>query len=395
MLNKEDWMEIKAQIDRGVYQKDIAKELGVHPKTIRRALQRQGAPSGNRPGAHSSKLFDFRPLIDDLLRQGVWNARVILRECQLAGYTGGYTILRDYIQPKRPLRESRLTVRYETEPGRQMQNDWGELTVPVYDRLQKVHFSVNTLGFSRRFHFWCADRNDAEHTYEGIIRSFEYFGGVTRDVLVDNQKSTVIYHRIRDSVRFNDRFLDLAGHYGFVPRACRPYRARTKGKDERMVGYIKGNFFIRYRRFDSLDHMNTLAERWLREEADMRIHGTVKEVIGERFLREAPALGALPATRYDTSYREHRMVHWDGYIDVRGNRYSVPSEFGGANVAIRIGLDGRLCVTAGDMVIAEHHLRKASDGWVTVSDHHRTLWQNTFHVERRDLSVYEEVARCN
>lgn len=395
MLNKEDWMEIKAQIDRGVYQKDIAKELGVHPKTIRRALQRQGAPLGRRPGARNSKLDDFKPIVDHLLREGVWNAKVILRECQLQGYTGCYTILRDYIQPKRPLRENRLTVRYETEPGRQMQNDWGELVVPVWDHPQKVHFSVNTLGFSRRFHFWCTDREDAEHTYEGIIRSFEYFGGVTREVLVDNQKSTVIRHRIGEAVRFNDRFLDLAGHYGFTPRACRPYRARTKGKDERMVGYIKGNFFVRHRRFDSFDHMNALAERWLLEEADRRVHGTVKEVVDERFLREAPVLGALPATRYDTAYREHRVVHWDGYIDVRGNRYSVPAEFGGATVTIRIGLDGRLSVMAGDAVIADHCLRKASEGWVTVSDHHRTLWQNAFSVERRDLSVYEEVARCN
>jgi hypothetical protein len=64
-------------------------------------------------------------------------------------------------------------------------------------------------------------------------------------------------------------------------------------------------------------------------------------------------------------------------------------------VAIHIGLDGRLSVTAGDVIIADHRLRKASEGWVTVSDHHRTLWHNTFNVERRDLSVYEEVAQCN
>jgi hypothetical protein len=276
-----------------------------------------------------------------------------------------------------------------------MQNDWGELVVPVWDRPQKVHFSVNTLGFSRRLHFWCTDCQDAEHTYEGMIRSFEYFGGVPREVLVDNQKSAVVHHRIRDAVRFNERFLDLAGHYGFKPRACRPYRARTKGKDERMVGYIKGNFFVRYRRFESFDHMNALAEQWLWEEADRRIHGTVREGVGERFLREVPTLGALPATRYDTSYRERRLVHWDGYIDVRGNRYSVPAEFGGSTVVIRIGLDGRLSVMAGDVTIADHRLRKASEGWVTVSDHHRTLWHNTFNVERRDLSVYEEVVQCN
>jgi len=395
MLNKEDWVDIKAQIDRGVYQKDIARELGVHPKTISRAIKRRGPPSGERPGARRSKLDAFKPFIDDLLRDGVWNAMVILRECELRGYTGEVTLVRDYIRPKRPLRESRVTVRFETMPGCQMQNDWGEQVTLVGGYLQKVHFSVNTLGFSRRLHFWCTDREDAEHTYEGIIRSFEHFGGVTREVLMDNQKSAVVRHRIGESVRFNERFVDLAGHYGFTPRACRPYRARTKGKDERMVGYIKGNFFVRYRQFDSIDHMNLLAESWLREEADMRIHGTVREVVKERFLREAPALGCLPAVRYDTSYREQRLVYWDGYIDVRGNRYSVPASLCGTTVAIRIDLERHLRVYAGDVIVAEHRLRSPSDGWVTVADHHRALWHNTLRVEHRDLAVYEEVVRCN
>jgi len=82
-------------------------------------------------------------------------------------------------------------------------------------------------------------------------------------VLVDNQKTAVIRHRIGEAVKFNERFVDFAGHYGFVPRACRPYRARTKGKDERMVGYIKSHFFVRYREFESLVHMNELALGWL------------------------------------------------------------------------------------------------------------------------------------
>jgi hypothetical protein len=205
----------------------------------------------------------------------------------------------------------------------------------------------------------------------------------------------VISHRIGERVQFNPRFLDLAGHYGFVPRACRPHRARTKGKDERMVGYIKHNFFLRYRSFESLAHMNQLAEQWLREEADPRVHGTVREVVIERFQREAGHLMALPSTRYDTSYHEQRFVHWDGYIDVRGNRYSVPDEFRGHTVEVRIGLEGELWVFSGDEVVTVQRLRPAAQGWVTVAEHHRSLWQQALAVERRELSVYEEVARCN
>ncbi|MDX9746296.1 MAG: IS21 family transposase [Syntrophales bacterium] len=395
MITKEDWMEIKAQIARGVYQKDVAKQLGVHPKTIRRALKRGGPPSGRRPRARVSKLDEFKPVIDELLRANVWNGEVIYREIQSRGYTGGTTIVRDYMRPKRPLRESRATVRFETDPGRQMQNDWGETTTMVAGRHRKVYFSVNTLGYSRRFHFWCTDSNDAEHTYEGMLRSCEHFGGVCREVLVDNQRSTVVSHRIGDRVRFNERFLDFAGWYGFTPRACRPYGARTKGKDERMVGYIKNNFFVRYRAFESFAHMNSLAERWLEDVADQRVHGTVKEVVRDRFSREEPFLGPLPAVRYDTSYRDHRTVSWDGYIDIRGNRYSVPSALCGQTVAIRISLDGRLTVSADDVIVAEHTLRCVSEGWVSVPAHHTDLWRRAFQVEHRKLSVYEEVIPCN
>lgn len=276
-----------------------------------------------------------------------------------------------------------------------MQNDWGEIVTRVGDREQKVHFSVNTLGYSRRFHFWCTDCEDAEHTYEGMLRAFEHFGGVPREVLVDNQKSTVIAHRIGTKVQFNPRFVDFAGHYGFVPRACRPYRARTKGKDERMVGYVKHNFFLRHRRFDSLAHMNQLAEQWLKEAADPRMHGTVREVVAERFEREAPHLGPLAQVRYDTSYHEQRFVHWDGYVDVRGNRYSVPDHLCGSMVEVRIGIEGDMRVYAGDQLVSSQRLRPASEGWVTVPGHHRRLWQKALSVERRDLSVYEEVAQCS
>jgi transposase len=395
MLKKGDWMSIKAQREQGVYQKDIAEKLGVHPRTVRRALKRGRAPSGKRPGARGSKLDPYKGEVDKQLEDEVWNAVVIFRKLQEKGYRGGMSILRDYIRPKRPQRKGRETVRFETPPGRQLQSDWGKLYRQVAGRRTLIHFIVNTLGFSRRFHFWCTDSEDAEHTYEGLARSFEYFGGVTAEVLVDNQKAAVIEHRIGDRVSFNDRFLDMAGHYGFIPRACRPYRARTKGKDERMVGYIKHNFFERHRSFESFAHMNQLAEQWLREEADPRVHGTVKEVVTERFEREAPALGSLPPVRYDTSYRDRRVVTWDGYVEVRGNRYSVPDDYCGSAVTVRIGLDGMLRVYVDDEKIAEYRLRAVSEGWVTTPGHHDRLWREALSVERRELSVYEEVASCS
>jgi transposase len=391
MLSKEDYAVIKSLNERGVYLKDIAAELEVHPRTVKRALQRGGAPKPERERG-PSKLEPYKAKVDELLGEGVWNSMVILREIQKLGYEGGETMLRLYIHPKRALRAGRATVRFETEPGKQLQSDWGEVLVEIAGQVCKVHFIVNELGYSRRFHFWGTDSQDAEHTYEGLIRSFEYFGGVTQEVLVDNQKSAVLQASMHGQPKFNERFVDLAQHYGFSPRACRPYRARTKGKDERMVGYIKQNFFVRYRRFESWAHLNQLAEAWLAKEADPRLHGTVKEVVAERFEREKPFLQPLPAMRYDTSYFEYRQVAWDGYIEVRGNRYSAPPALVGQRVAVRIGLDNLLRIYHADTLVASHQLKSRQEGWSTHAEHRSEMWKSTLQVEQRSLAVYEEVA---
>jgi len=109
---------IQNRINEGAYVKDIAAELKVSPKTVSRALKRGGAPTGKLGRPAASKLDPFKPQIDQMLARNVWNAQVILRELQTAGYTGGYTVLRQYIQPKRVLRPSKATVRFETDPGR-------------------------------------------------------------------------------------------------------------------------------------------------------------------------------------------------------------------------------------------------------------------------------------
>lgn len=157
---------------------------------------------------------------------------MILRELEAKGYRGEITLVRDYIRPKRALRKSRATVRFETAPGAQLQNDWAEVWTQIAGATQKVYCPVSTLGYSRWFHFWATDRMDAEHTYERIIQAVEHVGGVTREVLVDDQKALVIAHRIGAQVRFHERLLDLAGHYGFCPRACRPGPGSRTGSND-------------------------------------------------------------------------------------------------------------------------------------------------------------------
>ncbi|HBE2669006.1 TPA: transposase, partial [Escherichia coli] len=112
---------------------------------------------------------------------------------------------------------------------------------------------------------------------------------------------------------FNSGFLLLADHYNFLPRACRPRRARTKGKVERMVKYLKENFFVRYRRFDSFTHVNQQLEQWIADVADKRELRQFKETPEQRFSLEQEHLQPLPDTDFDTSYFDIRHVSWDSY----------------------------------------------------------------------------------
>lgn len=382
---------IKQARDKGCYLEDIACQRGCSVSTVKRALRRQGPPPKRRPGIRPSKLDDFKPTIDALLTENVWNAEVIFAEIKEQGYAGGITILRDYIQPRRTLRESKATTRYETAPGHQLQHDWGELFVEVAGELRKVYVSVNVLGYSRRFYAFAAFSNDAEHTYESLIRAFEWFGGASAQVLVDNQKAAVLEHPGNGQVKFNEGFLLLARHYGFQAKACKPYRARTKGKTERMVRYVKENFFQRYRCFESLEHLNQQLGDWLTKVADERHHDTVKEKVADRFQKEQPHLKKLPDIRYDTSYRETRRVPVDAYINVQTNRYSVPASLVGHQVSIRIGLDRELLIYGpDDTLVARHLLVDGKYQWQLDPTHHRALYDEV-KVETRDLSQYEEV----
>jgi transposase len=365
----------------------------VHPRTVRRALRR-GGPPGPRRGRRGSLLDPYRTQVDQLLSEGVWNAVVLLRELQTKGLRGrdldpaGLCAAQASAAPEtghRALRDG---------AGPPAADDWGVQRTRIAGQDVEVHFAVSTLGYSRRFHFWGTDSEDAEHTYEALVRAFEWFGGVPGEVLVDNQKCAVIAHRRGGEVVFHPRFLDLARHYSFRPRACRPARAQTKGKDERNVGYVKHHFFVRYRAFDSWAHFNQLAEQWLRDEADPRVHGTVHEVVVERFAREAPTLQPLPSRRYDTAYWEARQVGWDAYVVVRGNRYSVPAALAGRAVRVRITLDGALTIYDGEQCVAQHVLQPATHG-STVPAHHAALWADTLAVEARPLAVYEEVTTWN
>jgi hypothetical protein len=237
--------------------------------------------------------------------------------------------------------EALATTRFETPPGRQLQIDFGERLVEIGDAKVKAFVFVATLGHSRRLHVRAFRGEKQEHWFAGLESAFTTFGGVPEDVLMDNPRALVVRHdAVSRSVQFNDKLIAFAKHWGFQPRACAPYRARTKGKTESGVGYVKKNA-IAGRYFASWEAFETHLAKWEREVANVRIHGTTGETPIARFARdEAHRLKPLGGRAAFGMLRElMRIVGNDCAVEIDTNSYSVPWRLIGERVAVTVAAD--------------------------------------------------------
>jgi hypothetical protein len=216
--------------------------------------------------------------------------------------------------------------------------DFGERRIAIGGEAVKVYLFVATLGYSRRLYVQAFRNERQESWFAGLEEAFRHFGGVTEEVLFDNDRGLVVRHdRETREVEFNARLHAFARHRRFRPRACAPYRARTKGKDERGVGYVKKNA-IAGRCFASWSALKAHLDQWTREIADQRVHGTTGEVPIERFQRaEASALRPIAGIPpYAASRELVRKVQADCAIEVDGNAYSVPWRLIGEKVRVTL-----------------------------------------------------------
>lgn len=329
--------------DLGWGTRRIAAELGCNRETVQRYLATGGwAPyrTPERPGA----LAGHTAWLAERLRRHRGNADVVRQE--LAAELGMVVSLRTVERAVADLRrelaaEALATVRFETPPGRQLQIDFGERWVAVGDGSTpasnvRVYLFVATLGYSRRVYARAFRHERQSAWFEGLEGAFRHFGGLPKEVLLDNAKALVEHHDpATREVVFNARLHAFARYWDVRPVACAPYRARTKGKDERGVGYVKGNA-IAGRSFASWAALEAHLAWWMREVADQRVHGTTGEVPMVRFEREErQALRPLSGKPPFRQMRELiRCVQNDGCVDVDTNHYSVPWRLIGAQVSV-------------------------------------------------------------
>jgi transposase len=371
MIQGEGWYMIRELLREGLSVSEVARRTGYDRKTIRKIRDAPGHPAPQERRKRGSKLDPYKPHLRQRATVGVLNAVKLLEEVRRRGYPGGITLIREFLHPLRPA-VPLVTERFETQPGQQAQVDWSACgRIWHRDRLRSLSSFSMTLGYSRRQYLVFTVSQDMETFLRCHISAFGYFRGIPTEILYDNLKTAVDHRGADGQVVWNRRFRDFADYYGFVPRACQPYRAQTKGKVENGIRYVKGNFLVGLDVAQrALEELNGEALRWLRETADVRVHGTTHERPIDRWPAEVAALRSLDGRRdYDTSYVCHRLVSREGYISYRGSRYSVPPEHAGRPLLVKEGADGRLRVYSSHRQIVEHLLAEKPGSVITAPGH--------------------------
>lgn len=369
MLDPEIVARIRLLGQLGWGAKRIAREVGVARNSVRRYLREgEAAEKQVRPGARTLNEWQQATARELLDGPAAGNAVVVKRLLAEQEVEVPLRTLQRALAPHRQARRAAqlATVRFETPPGYQLQIDFGEKWIDIAGARTKVHLFVAVLGYSRRIFVRASLSQRQDDWREGLAGAFQTFSGVTQRILIDRAGALVIgQERETGTARIHPAFAAFCKDWGVEVSACRPYRARTKGKTESGVGYVKRNA-IAGLSFSSFAALETHLGQWM-VEADRRIHGTTHEQPAARFERdERAALRPLPSSALRVRERRvQRRVATDCFVDVETIRYSVPHALVRRTVDVLVG-EAEVVIFDGRIEVARH--RRGTEPHQRVSD---------------------------
>ena len=308
----------------------IARRIGLDRKTVRRYVERGLEPPAYQPRQpRATKVTPFQTYLRERVAAfPELTGTRLHREIRDVGYSGGYTAVKVFLRDIRPSPSPGFEVRFETPPGRQAQVDFAQFRTVFTDEpgAERIIWLFSlVLGHSRRLWGRFVTHQDMQTVLRGHAAAFEALGGAPAEILYDRMKT--VFHREDPEaghIVYNRTLIEFARHYGYLPKACRAYRAKTKGKVERPFRYVREDFFLG-RSFRNLGDLNAQFRQWLDEVANARTHATTRRVVAEHFAEERPSLQPLPAGPFQAVLRLERRITKDGMVSVGGNLYSVPN----------------------------------------------------------------------
>jgi transposase len=322
-------------------EREAAKEFGLARETVRKML-RYAVPPGYRrqQPVRRPKLDAWVATIDQILeddkargkKQRHTAKRIFERLRDEHSYTGGYTIVKDYVR-LRKLSQREMFVPLEHPPG-DAQADFGEAMAVIGGVERKAHYLAVDLPQSDDCFVMAFPAETTEAFLEGHNHAFAYFGGVPRTILYDNTNLAVA-RILGDGTRMKTRaFTEIESHYLFAEKFGRPGKGNDKGKVEGLVGYARRNFMVPIPRYATWDEFNAhlLVQSQKRRERKLRGH---QQTIGERFEKDQEMLLPLPAAPYEACDKRSTRVTSMALVRYRTNDYSVPVEWGHREVLVK------------------------------------------------------------
>ncbi len=392
-LSMEQRVMIEYLKQQGRSIRQIARELGVNRQTVRRYLENPEKEKYCRRTPYGSQLDAYVDYVTGRLREYPdMSAEKLYREVRDKGFRGSYRAVAYYVSRVRPEKDQKAFLRYETGPGEQAQADWAQFgKINYYGRECELSCFIFVWGYSRRHYIEFTVSQDIHTLMRCHQQAFEYFNAVPRKILYDNM-SQVVKSNVGGKVEYNEKFMDFALHYGFMPDACGVGRPHEKGKVERVVDYVRKSFFTG-EQFSSLEELNARGLGWCTDIADQRIHGTTHERPIDRWEQEKNAVRPVPPAAYDARKVEHRIVHKDCYLNWEANCYSVPWQYAKKTVVVK-ATESVVQIYHNDRCIAEHRTCREKGKYIRNPNHLKGIPKakdSRREKYREALSIFGEV----
>jgi len=335
MYKEQKIMDAKIMQAKGLRQREIAETLDVSERTVRNYLK--ASPARKDRKKRASKLDPYRKTIRAIIDENPhYNIELLFEKLVASGYQGKISILRDYSATVRKRILSEAVIRFETMPGQQAQVDWKEFGMQEVDGKQrKLYAFVMALGYSRLPYVQFTLDMKTDTLRACHIDAFKYFGGVPREILYDNMKTAFVPDS-DGNFKASRSLSELASYYGFIPKRCRVRRPQTKGKVERSIGYLTGNFWERVKTQDlSITELNQSVLQWI-DDIKGKTIGGLNQSRTERFKYERDYLLSLPTVDLDVRFATICTVNRESMITWETNRYSVTPDLISDSVELRI-----------------------------------------------------------
>lgn len=353
--------EIVYRWTKGLKIKEIARSLGYSKNSVKSIIRQAegfglqvnsrqeeletvvGKIKQVRYGCTSStkqdiSIYDKR--ISSWIKEPSMTITQIFRLIEESGFRTSEATVRRYIKANFPeIQSKKYTVPIFCKAGEEAQVDYGYVGLmkdPVSGKLRKTYVFVMTLSYSRYRYAEFVFKQDIKSWLRCHINAFKFFGGVPRAILLDNLKAGVVIADVYDPT-INQSYSELERFYGFVADPAKVRKPEHKGKVERSILIVKQQL-IAGRSYADINEANEHAKHWCRDVIAKRATKTTGKSPEALFIEEKPELLSLPEFEFDLSEWVICKVHRDHHIVCGGNFYSVPTNYIGDEVAVRIGL---------------------------------------------------------